>query len=153
MNKYVLVTKGITKIYGNQKVLENVSMSIRKGDIYGFVGKNGAGKTTMMRVLAGLVIESSGEFSFFGCSRNDINKERQRISTLIESPNFYTKMTAEENLELIRIQRGIPGRDCIEKVIKLVNLKDIKGKKVKDFSLGMKQRLAIASTLLNDPEF
>ncbi|EJO5347255.1 ABC transporter ATP-binding protein [Clostridium botulinum] len=153
MNEYAIRTNNITKIYKKRKVLDNVSINVKNGDIYGFVGKNGAGKTTMIRVLTGLVIPNEGQVELFGHSeKKEIIKERRRIGTLIESPELYLNMTAKENLQLIKIQRGIPGTKCIEEALNLVGLKDIEKKKTKNFSLGMKQRLGIAMALLSDPE-
>ncbi|MCW6074824.1 ATP-binding cassette domain-containing protein [Clostridium sporogenes] len=153
MNEYVIRSRNITKIYKKRKVLDNISINIKKGDIYGFVGKNGAGKTTMIRVLTGLVIPNEGQVELFGSSgEKEVIKERRRIGTLIESPELYLNMTAKENLELIRIQRGIPGTKCIDEVLDLVGLNNVGKKKTKNFSLGMKQRLGIAMALLSDPE-
>ncbi|SHJ43013.1 ABC-2 type transport system ATP-binding protein [Clostridium amylolyticum] len=153
MKEYVIKARNVTKAYGKRKVLDNLSMNIKKGDIYGFVGKNGAGKSTMIRVIAGLVIPNGGETELFGhTEESKVRKERSRIGTLIETPALYLNMTAKENLELIKIQRGIPGTKCIEEALDLVGLKDIENKKTKNFSLGMKQRLGIAMALLNDPE-
>ncbi|BCZ44624.1 bacitracin ABC transporter ATP-binding protein [Clostridium gelidum] len=153
MSEYVIKASNITKIYKKHKVLDDLSINIKKGDIYGFVGKNGAGKTTMIRVLTGLVIQNEGQVELFGCSEEkDIIKERSRIGALIEAPALYLNMTAKENLELIKIQRGIPGTKCIDETLRLVGLRDIKKKKTKNFSLGMKQRLGIAMALLSDPE-
>lgn len=154
MSEYVMRTNNITKSYGSHKILDNVNMNIKKGDIYGFIGKNGAGKTTMIRVITGLVIPNNGQVELFNNSGDkNIIKSRCRIGALIESPNLYLNMTAKENLELVRIQRGIPGTRCIDEVLNLVGLKDVEKKKIKNFSLGMKQRLGIAIALLGDPEF
>ncbi|WPC39515.1 ATP-binding cassette domain-containing protein [Clostridium sp. JS66] len=153
MNEYVIRSSNITKIYGKHKVLDHVSMNIKKGDIYGFIGKNGAGKTTMIRVLAGLAIPNEGQVELFGYSEEKkLIKERRRIGTLIEAPAIYLNMTAGENLELIKIQRGIPRTKCIDEALNLVGLEDVHKKKTKNFSLGMKQRLGIAMALLSDPE-
>ncbi|WP_097025674.1 ATP-binding cassette domain-containing protein [Clostridium peptidivorans] len=153
MNEYVIRTSNITKIYKKRKVLDNVSINIENGDIYGFVGKNGAGKTTMIRVFTGLVIPNEGQVELFGSSEEkEVIKERRRIGALIESPDLYLNMNAKENLELIRIQRGIPGTKCIDEALNLVGLNDVGKKKTKNFSLGMKQRLGIAMALLSDPE-
>lgn len=153
MNEYAIRASNITKIYRKCKVLDNLSINIRKGDIYGFIGKNGAGKTTMLRVLTGLVIPNEGQVELFGRSEDkEVIKERERIGALIEAPALYLNMTAEENLELVRIQRGIPGTKCIDEALNLVGLKDVEKKKAKNFSLGMKQRLGIAVALLSDPE-
>ncbi|MBW9154112.1 ATP-binding cassette domain-containing protein [Clostridium estertheticum] len=154
MSGYVIRASNITKTYGNHKVLDDLSINIKKGDIYGVVGKNGAGKTTMIRVLTGLVIPNNGQVELFGHSEEkEIIKERGRIGTLIESPALYLNMTAEQNLELVKIQRGIPGNKCINETLNLVGLKGVEKKKTKNFSLGMKQRLGIAMALLSEPEF
>ncbi len=153
MNEYVIRSRNITKIYKKRKVLDNISINIKKGDIYGFVGRNGAGKTTMIRVLTGLVIPNEGQVELFDHSEEkEVIKERRRIGTLIESPELYLNMTAKENLELIKVQRGIPGTKCIDEVLDLVGLNNVEKKKTKNFSLGMKQRLGIAMALLSDPE-
>lgn len=153
MSDYVIKAISITKMYKKHKVLDDLSINIKKGDIYGLIGKNGAGKTTMIRVLTGLVIPNEGQVELFGHSeKNEIIKERGRMGVLIDSPAIYLNMTARENLELIKIQRGIPGTKCIDEVLNLVGLKDIEKKKTKNFSLGMKQRLGIAMALLSDPE-
>ena len=153
MNEYVIRAINITKVFKRHKVLDDISINIKKGDIYGFVGKNGAGKTTMIRVIAGLVIPNSGQVELFGeADDGEIVKQRSRMGTLIEAPALYLNMTARENLELIKIQRGIPGAKCIDEALALVGLKDIEKKKTKNFSLGMKQRLGIAMALLSDPE-
>ncbi|NMF07204.1 ATP-binding cassette domain-containing protein [Clostridium beijerinckii] len=154
MNEYVCRTSNITKSYRKNKVIDNVSINIKNGDIYGFVGKNGAGKTTMIRIISGLIIPDAGEIELFGDNDyKNITKQRSRLGALIESPSIYLNMTAKENLELIKIQRGIPGTKCIEDIINLVGLKCDEKKKAKNFSMGMKQRLGIAIALLNDPEF
>lgn len=153
MNDYVIRAINITKVFKRHKVLDDISINIKKGDIYGFVGKNGAGKTTLIRVIAGLVIPNSGQVELFGEADDmEIVKQRSRMGTLIEAPSLYLNMTARENLELIKIQRGIPGTKCIDEALNLVGLKDIEKKKTKNFSLGMKQRLGIAMALLSDPE-
>lgn len=154
MSNYVLEIQNISKKYKNTLALENVSISIKKGDIYGFIGENGAGKTTLIRMITGLGFPTKGEIKLFGESDYiNINNQRKRIGCIIESPALYINMTAKHNLEIIRVQRGIPGSSCINEVLKIVNLEDTGNKKVKNFSLGMKQRLALAIALLGDPEF
>lgn len=153
MNEYIVKVDDITKICNRKKVLDNISIKIKKGDIYGFIGKNGAGKTTMIRVITGLAAPNEGQVQLFGHSdEKELVKQRSRMGTLIDSAAIYLNMTAKENLELIRIQRGIPGTKCIDEALKSVGLNDIEKKKTKNFSLGMKQRLGIAMALLSDPE-
>lgn len=150
MKKYLLRSNNITKSYGKHNVLNGISLNIEEGDIYGFIGKNGAGKTTMIRIILGLVNYDNGSLELF--SNKDIDSSRAQIGSLIESPKFYSNMTAEENLKLIAIQRNIEKTADIAKVLKLVNLNNTNSKKSKDFSLGMKQRLGIAMAILSNPK-
>ena len=153
MKKVVLKTYNITKKYGEQLAVDNVNMTIKKGDIYGFIGQNGAGKTTLIRLITGLIHKSGGEIELLGANEeNELNKARTMVGSLIESPSFYTNMTARENLEVSRLVRNIPGNKCIDEVLELVGLKDVEKKKVKNFSLGMRQRLGIANALMGNPK-
>ena len=128
-------------------------MTIKKGDIYGFIGQNGAGKTTLIRLITGLIHKSGGEIELLGANEeNELNKARTMVGSLIESPSLYTNMTARENLEVSRLVRNIPGKKCIDEVLELVGLKDVEKKKVKNFSLGMRQRLGIANALMGNPK-
>ena len=153
MNTTVFEAINITKKYRNTLALNQVSMSVMQGDIYGFIGENGAGKTTMIRLLTGLAEPTTGNIALFGKSDKKLAKQRERIGCIIESPSLYLDMTAHENLEVQRLQRGIPGKVCIDNALELVNLRDAGKKKAKDFSLGMRQRLALAIALLGNPEF
>lgn len=154
MNEAVFTTRNLTKQYKQLCALDSVDMEIRRGDIYGFVGENGAGKTTLIRILAGMAGQTGGEISLFGVSEPErLPKQRRRISGIVETPALYPNLSAAENLEICRLQRGIPGRDCIEQALKTVNLTDTGKKKTKHFSLGMKQRLGLAMALLSGPEF
>ena len=153
MNVTVFEAINITKKYRNTLALNQVSMSVMQGDIYGFIGENGAGKTTMIRLLTGLAEPTTGKIALFGESNKKLAKQRDRIGCIIESPSLYLDMTAYENLEVQRLQRGIPGKGCIDNALALVGLKDTGKKKAKDFSLGMRQRLARAIALLGNPEF
>ena len=153
MKKVVLKTYNITKKYGEQLAVDNVNMTIKKGDIYGFIGQNGAGKTTLIRLITGLIHKSGGEIELLGANEeNELNKARTMVGSLIESPSLYTNMTARENLEVSRLVRNIPGNKCIDEVLELVGLKDVEKKKVKNFSLGMRQRLGIANALMGTPK-
>lgn len=153
MKKVVLKTYNITKKYGEQLAVDNVNMTIKKGDIYGFIGQNGAGKTTLIRLITGLIHKSGGEIEILGANEeNELNKARTMVGSLIESPSLYTNMTARENLEVSRLVRNIPGKKCIDEVLELVGLKDVEKKKVKNFSLGMRQRLGIANALMGNPK-
>ena len=153
MNEVILKTYNITKKYGNQVAVNNVNMTIKKGEIYGFIGQNGAGKTTLIRLITGLIHKTGGEIELLGATGEaELNKSRTMIGSLIETPSFYTNMTARENLEVSRLVRNIPGKKCIDEVLELVGLKDVEKKKVKNFSLGMRQRLGIANALMGNPK-
>lgn len=146
----VLKTTDITKKYGEKIVLNKVNMTINKGDIYGFIGKNGAGKTTFMRVILSLTEKDSGDFNFFeGKSLKDVGL---KIGSLIENPGLYENATVYENLKRFSILYGVD-EEAITNVLKIVDLEDASLKKVSMLSLGMRQRLGIAIALLNEPEF
>lgn len=146
----ILKTKNLTKKYGNKIAVNNVNMTINKGDIYGFIGKNGAGKTTLMKMVLGLTYQNNGEIELF--ENNNLSSERKKIGSLIESPGLYHNATAYENMYRLSIVYG-GNKDDILELLDLVGLKDVGKKKVKNFSLGMKQRLGIAIALLGNPEF
>ena len=148
---YVLQTTSLTKIYGNSRVVNDVSMHVEKGSIYGFIGRNGAGKTTFMRMAAGLAAPSAGSMALFGSG--DLEKQRIRIGTLIENPGIYPGMTAHENMETVRRSLGIVDRRRCDELLALAGLSDTGKKKAKHFSLGMRQRLGIAIALCGNPDF
>lgn len=153
MRESVLTTKHIKKNYKNVVVLDDINMDLKQGEIYGLVGKNGAGKTTLLRLITGQAFQTQGEISLFGVSSQSmINKERKRIGAIIETPSFYANLSAEQNLEYYRIQRGIPGKQCVLDALEEVGLLDVGKKKFHSFSLGMKQRLGLALALMNKPE-
>ena len=146
----VLKTNNLTKVYGRRTVVDGVSMTINKGDIYGFIGKNGAGKTTFMRTVLSLTSITSGEVELFGGKK--IEEVGNKIGSLIEAPGLYKNATAYENLKRFSILFGAD-ESKINDILKFVNLDKTGKKKAKDFSLGMRQRLGIAIALLGDPEF
>lgn len=148
---YVLQTDALTKIYGKARVVDQVNMHVPEGSIYGFIGKNGAGKTTFMRMAAGLAAPSSGSMILFGST--NLERERIRIGTLIETPGIYPGMPARDNLEFLRRTFGIPEKSRVDELLTLTGLSDTGKKKVRNFSLGMKQRLGIAIALLRNPDF
>lgn len=148
--EYVLKTTKLTKIYGKQRAVNAVDLHVRKGDIYGFIGKNGAGKSTFMKMVAGLAAPDEGTIELFGSS--DVERQRMRIGTLIEIPALYKGMTAAENLEVLRRAYGIPDKGIVEEMLSLVDLADTGKKKAGKFSMGMKQRLGIAAALLRSPD-
>lgn len=153
MKDLVLKTNHLTKKYRNFAALKDVSITLEGGKIYGLIGKNGAGKTTLMRITSGLSFPTDGSIELFGHSgEKEIQRELKRIGCLIEYPGLNGNMTAEENLKLHRIMRGIPNRELDQELLELTGLLSTGKKKVKDFSLGMKQRLGIAIALLGNPE-
>lgn len=154
MNSIILEARELTKAYKQTAVLDSVNLKLEKGKIYGFIGQNGAGKTTFLRVVTGLAFQSSGSLSLWGKSDiSQLQEQRKRIGCIIETPALYPNLTAYQNMEVQRIQRGIPNKSVIEKCLAMVGLKDTGKKSVRNFSLGMRQRLGIAQALLNTPEF
>lgn len=154
MREDVLKTMRLSKKYHGKYVVNNLNIKVKSGDIYGLIGKNGAGKTTLIRMIMGLADVSSGDIELFGKqSSKELINARKRVGTLIEMPAFYGDMTAFDNMEMVRLQKGIPGQESIKEKLELVGLNNIGKKKVKDFSLGMKQKLGLAMALIGDPEF
>ena len=154
MAENIVNIRNLTKQYGEQKALDDVSFSIKKGSIVGLIGPNGAGKTTIMKTMGGLVFPTSGEIELYGATdEKGLNHARSRMSFMIETPYEKGRMTAWENLEKQRIQKGVPDKGRIDEVLKIVNLEGTGKKLVKNFSLGMRQRLGLANALLAKPEF
>ncbi len=155
--EYVLQTKDITKSYRSNRVLNGVTMNIRRGDIYGFVGENGSGKTTVIRLITGLIYADSGEFTLFGINDNDpaIRDARARIGAIVESPSIYLNMSAKDNLLMQSGILGIRDEEKCKSTLVTVGLGELweSKKHAGDFSLGMRQRLGIAMALLGNPEF
>lgn len=150
---YMVRTHQLFKTYNGKEVVSDVNMSIKQGEIYGFLGPNGAGKTTIMKMIANLVKPTSGEIEVFGQRlMHDSFEALKRMGTIIEYPIFYDKLTARENLELHCEYMGYHNRKAIDEALELVKLKNIEGKAVKEFSLGMKQRLGIARAITTKPE-
>ena len=153
MSKYVIETKNLTKQYGTQKSVADLNIHVRQGRIYGLLGRNGAGKTTTMKMLLGLTQPTSGEVAIWGKPlRTNEKKLLPRIGSLIESPGFYPNLTATENLRIFATLRGVPNRNAIKNALDLVGLPYKDKKLFSQYSLGMKQRLAIALAIMHDPE-
>ena len=150
--EYLLTTNRLTKQYGRHKAVNAVNIHIRQGDIYGLIGRNGAGKTTILKMISGLAAPTEGDFSLFGKTGKEAYEYMSRIGTLIESPGVYPNMSAAENLKLKCLAMGVRKKDTIKELLKTVGLENVGKKKVKNFSLGMKQRLGIAAALLSEPE-
>lgn len=154
MSEVILETENLTKKYKHTLALDHISLQIERGKIYGFIGQNGAGKTTLLRLVTGLAFSTSGTLSLWGKSNPaELQEQRKRIGCMIETPALFPNLTAFQNMEIQRIQRGIPDKEVIEKTLKLVGLHQMNNKRVRNFSLGMRQRLGIGTALLNTPEF
>lgn len=153
MSDYLIETKQLTKIYGEQAAVKNIDLHVKRGRIYGLLGRNGAGKTTTMKMLLGLTQPTSGEVKIWGKTlRGNEKKLLPRIGSLIESPGFYPNLTATENLRIFATLRGVPNRHAIKDALDLVGLPYKDKKLFSQYSLGMKQRLAIALAVMHDPE-
>ena len=153
MSELLIKTNGVSFFFSREfKALDNINLQVEQGSIYGFLGPNGAGKTTTLRLLLGLLRKQEGSIEIFGSNfeSNKINILK-RTGSLIEQPSLYNHLTAKENLEIYRRIYGCD-KSRINEVLQLVTLQDTKNKKVKQFSLGMKQRLSIAVALLHQPE-
>ena len=154
MEELIFEAKNLTKKYRGTIALDHINLTLQRGEIYGFIGENGAGKTTTIRIITGLSFPTEGQMTLFGkTGEKELQKQRARIGCMVETPALYKNMTAQQNMEAQRIQRGIPDKKCIDETLRLVGLTDTGKKTVSHFSLGMRQRLGIAMALLNDPEF
>lgn len=151
MSEYVLETSELTKTYARKNAVDHINLKIRKGDIYGFIGKNGAGKTTTIKMVVGLNNPTSGKMKLFGSE--NLQEGRKKVGTVIENPAIYPYLSARQNIEAQRIMKGVKDKSITDDLLDIVGLKDTGRKKAKNFSLGMKQRLAIALALVGDPEF
>lgn len=151
---YIMETVGLRKSYKGNVVVNDVNIHVPKGAIYGFVGPNGAGKSTVMKMILNLIQPEAGEVQLFGEKVTDQSYEVfKRVGSIIENPYFYEKMTARQNLELHCDYMGFPNKERIDEVLQMVDLQNVEGKQIRHYSLGMKQRLAIARAILARPEF
>lgn len=151
----ILETHNLEKRYKSFKALNNLNLHIEKGAIYGLIGKNGAGKTTLIRLICGLQNATSGTYTIYGKlnTSKEIKDVRKRIGAIIETPSIYYNMTAAENLKIQYKIIGLPSYEGLKELLELVGLANTENKKVKNFSLGMKQRLGIAIALVGHPDF
>ena len=151
---YIMETVGLRKSYKGNVVVNDVNIHVPKWAIYGFVGPNGAGKSTVMKMILNLIQPEAGEVQLFGEKVTDQSYEVfKRVGSIIENPYFYEKMTARQNLELHCDYMGFPNKERIDEVLQMVDLQNVEGKQIRHYSLGMKQRLAIARAILAKPEF
>ncbi len=147
--EYIIETNNLTKAFPNKLAVDHINMHIKRGDIYGFIGKNGAGKTTAMKAILGLLSITDGEIKLFGDT--NLDKARAKIGSLIEAPGLYKNASAFENMKRFSILYGGTDEE-IKEILNLVGLSDVGNRKAGNFSLGMKQRLGIGIALLGNPE-
>lgn len=153
MSQYVIKARNLTKTYGDFAALNQVDIQVKKGEIYGLVGDNGAGKTTFIKLMAGLIYPTEGEIQLFGRHLpGELEQQRRRTGVIIEAPGFYPQLTVEQNMEYYRRQKGIPDPQSVYEILELVGLADKRKKKCRELSMGMKQRLGLAIALIGEPE-
>lgn len=150
--EYILETSGLTKIYGKTKVVNHIDAHIKQGDIYGLIGRNGAGKTTFLKMISGLAIPSEGDFTLFGSNGKERTALMNRIGVLVEAPGVYPKLSALENLKIKCIAMGVREKETPKQILKTVGLDNVGKKAVGKFSLGMKQRLGIGLAMVGNPD-
>ena len=150
---YIMETDGLTKIYGSKAVADNINIHIRAGEIYGLIGRNGAGKTTIMRMLSGLSSPTKGTFTLFGKTGSQARREMKNVGVLIEHPGLYPNLSAYKNLKIKAIAMGCDTKNgYIENLLELIGLENVGNKPCGSFSLGMRQRLGIGLALVGDPK-
>lgn len=153
MSEFVIETKQISKVYGANRALHQVSLHIKKGCIYGLIGDNGAGKSTLLKMIAGLCYASEGEIHILGkTGKRDLENARRNIGCLIENPGFFPNMSIEQTLYYYCIQKGIPDRNKVDEVLRLTGLMHIRKQKGGFLSLGQKQRLGLAIAMIGEPQ-
>lgn len=153
MTDIILRASNVSKIYGKHKALDKVSLEIKRGMVYGIIGANGAGKSTFMRTVMGLISSDEGDIELFGqTGQKGLQLARRKMGQSIETPALYPELTAQKNMQVQAANGGVGDRE-INELLAMVNLSHTGKKKVKNFSLGMRQRLAIACTLVTNPEF
>ncbi|MBR4655476.1 MAG: ATP-binding cassette domain-containing protein [Oscillospiraceae bacterium] len=149
---YILATHELTKVYGQKEAAKDVNLHIREGQIYGLIGRNGAGKTTIMRMISGLSTPTRGSYSLFGKTGPEMRKELRNVGVLIEHPGLYPRLSAYENLKIKCLGMGLKPEGYVEELLKLIGLEDTDRKKPSGaYSLGMRQRLGIGLALVGDP--
>lgn len=152
MTDYILETQNLTKTYGNKQAIDQINIQIKRGAIYGLIGRNGAGKTTLLKIISRLAFQTDGEVVLFGEKTTETSSVLERVGVLIESPGLYPNSTAYENIQLKCIAYGIRRKGYIQSLLEQVGLDYTGDKKTRHFSLGMKQRLAIALSLVGEPD-
>ncbi len=151
--EYILETRDLTKVYGEKEAARDVNLHIREGEIYGLIGRNGAGKTTIMRMISGLSTPTRGSYSLFGKTGAGLGKMMKHVGVLIEHPGLYPRLSAYENIKIKCLAMGVKPRGYVENLLQLAGLENTDNKKPAGaYSLGMRQRLGIALALVGDPK-
>ncbi len=148
----IIQTYQLRKTFKKEEVIKPLDFSLRKGEICALIGKNGAGKSTIFKMISGQLIPTAGDIQLFGKSGKELAQAKKRMGFMIETPEFFPDFTATQNLEYFRIQRGIAEKERIYEVLQIVDLANEKKKRFKEYSMGMKQRLGIALCLLSSPD-
>lgn len=153
MNDYVIETKQVTKAYGSLLALDHVNIHVKRGSIYGLVGDNGSGKSTLLKLLAGHSFATDGEIQLFGkYGEKELQSTRKKIGFMIEQPGFFPNVTVEQILKYYCIQKGIPDRKKVDKMVKLMGITEKRNSKCKNLSMGQKQRLGLAIAMMGEPQ-
>jgi len=148
----IIHTHQLTKFFKDEEVIKPLDFTLEKGEVCALIGKNGAGKSTIFKMLAGQLMPTSGEIQLFGKSGKEADQAKKRMGFMIETPAFFPDFTAKQNLEYFRIQRGVVEKKRVYEVLEIVGLANEKKKRFRDYSMGMKQRLGIALCLLSSPD-
>ena len=151
--EYILTTENLTKTYGKAVAAGDINLHIKKGEVYGLIGRNGAGKTTILKMISGLSTPTRGSFTFMGKTGADLVSYKNKIGALIETPSLFPKMSAFQNVKLKCLAFGINDDKYVNSLLEQVGLENVGKKNAQSFSLGMKQRLGIALALVGNPEF
>ena len=153
MKEYVVETRQVTKSYGSLLALDDVSIHVKRGEIYGLIGDNGAGKTTLLKSLVGHIWPTKGSIILFGQQEEKgLERCRKQVGAMIEEPGYFPYLSVEKNMEYCRLLKGIPGKGRTKEVLQLVGLWDGRKSKCKELSMGMKQRLGLAIAMIGEPQ-
>ncbi len=153
MKECIIETTQVTKSYSGCLALDHVSIHVRRGEIYGLIGDNGAGKTTLLKTLAGHIWPTGGEICLFGQQgESQLERCRRQMGVMIEEPGFFPDLSVGKNMEYYRIQKGIPGKERTEQILRLVGIWEKRKSKCKNLSMGMKQRMGLAIAMIGEPQ-
>ena len=153
MKRYIIETDRVSKDYGAVRALDQVSIHVKRGEIYGLIGDNGAGKTTLLKALAGCISPDGGGVRLFGCQgEKELERCRRRTGVMIERPGYFPELSVEKNMEYYRIMKGVPGKERTEQTLRMVGIWEKRKSRGRELSMGMKQRLGLAIAMIGEPE-